>query len=176
MKKTLLIPVTAVVAAVTMFAACVKNDGPSCVPYTLEQDKHIIDSFINANSLESVITYSAESSWYEGTMDPGAGSMPKADSIISFKYSISLMDGTVIFASDTIKQNDDGSPIKLSNIKDPLNSVFAELQKGGKYRYIYPSSVYFSCAPQTINGKTVPGSSELIYDYTLTEVKAPAAN
>lgn len=176
MKKTLLIPVTAVVAAVTMFAACVKNDGPTCVPYSLEQDKHIIDSFISANDLESILTYNTESSWYEGIMNPGTGNMPKSDSIISFKYSISLMNGTVIFESDTIKQNEDGTQIELSDIKEPLNSAFAALNEGGTFRYIYPSSVYFSCAPQNINGKTVPGHSELIYDYKLTDVKAPATN
>ncbi|MBZ4190151.1 FKBP-type peptidyl-prolyl cis-trans isomerase [Niabella beijingensis] len=175
MKKTLFVPMIAVVAVVTVLASCMKDKGPSCVPLTTEQDKHVIDSFIADNGLN--LTYKADADYgtfyYIGVTDPGTGSTPTSDSLISFKYTLSLMNGTEIGTSDTIKQKSDGSPIKLSDLKSYELAALSSVRESGKAKVILPSSLYFSCTPQTINGKNVPGNSQLIYEYTLTDVKKP---
>jgi len=179
MKKTLLIPVIAVVAAVTIFASCMKNDGPTCVPNTLQKDRANIDSFIDNNPALGYLEFNTTYSAYMGIADPGAGSQPKDDSLISFKYTMSLMNGTEIGTTDTIKQNNANAPLKLKDFLDQQGqptmyyTILSALKKGGRYKVILPSSIYFSCSPQTINNKTIPGYSQLIYDYTLTDVKAP---
>lgn len=179
MKKKLFLPVAAVAAAVTMLASCIKNDGPTCYPNTLEKDRAVIDSFIDKNPSVSYLSYNTTYSAYMGVADPGTGSQPKDDSLVSFKYTMSLMNGTEIGTSDEIKTNSNGTPLRLKDLMDQSGqpslyyAALSTLKKGGKFKVILPSSIYFSCAPQTINGKSVPGYSQLIYDYILTDVKAP---
>ncbi|MGJ7030346.1 hypothetical protein [Niabella hirudinis] len=179
MKRTLLVPVIAVVAAVTTLASCMKDNGPTCVPNTLDKDRAVIDSFIDDHSLNYLdfnTTYGA----YMGVADQGVGSIPKDDSLISYKFTLSLMNGTEIGTTDTIKLNNNGSALRLKDLLDQQGqptmyyTILSALSKGGRYKVILPSSLYFSCSAQTIGGKTVPGYSQLIYDYTLTDVKAPA--
>ncbi|MCD2426192.1 hypothetical protein LQ567_25630 [Niabella pedocola] len=181
MKKKLFLPVAAVAAAVTMLASCIKNDGPTCYPNTLEKDRAVIDSFIDKNPSLGYLSYNTTYSAYMGVADPGTGSQPKDDSLVTFKYTISLMNGTEL-ASDEIKTiGNMGTPLRLKDLIDQNGqptlhyAALSVLKKGGKFKVILPSSLYFSCAPQKPQGwkETAPGYSQLIYDYILTDVKAP---
>ncbi|SDD16282.1 FKBP-type peptidyl-prolyl cis-trans isomerase [Niabella drilacis] len=185
MKRTLLIPVIAVVAAVTTFASCMKNNGPTCIPNTLQQDRSVIDSFIDKNPSSANLMFNSTYNQYMGIVEPGAGSQPKDDSLITFKVTYSLLDGTEL-GTDTystpqalkeLRKNSSGG------YEDPQQgdprfiyyyNILSSLKEGGKYRTIIPSSLAGGCQTRSLqNGKTVPGSSQLIYDYTLTDVKAP---
>lgn len=176
MKKTFLVPLMTIAVAVLSLASCIKDKGPSCVPYTLEQDKHIIDSFLSEKGMTGIITFNPNYSAYSGITNPGNGSKPTADSLISYKYSISLMDGTLVGTTDTISKNSNtGAALKLGDF-DPQSleySLFSSLQKGGSFRIIVPSSLSVGCISQTINGVAVPAYSQIIYDYNLLSVKAP---
>ncbi len=45
-----LFPMILIVLIATVLVSCLKDGGPSCAPYSLTQDRHIIDSFISEKS------------------------------------------------------------------------------------------------------------------------------
>ncbi|ANH79794.1 hypothetical protein A8C56_01335 [Niabella ginsenosidivorans] len=178
MKKTFVVPLMTFAVAVLTLASCMKTDNtPQCTGYSLSQDRQVIDSFINDKGM-SYMDFNSDINAYIGITNPGEGSMPAADSVISYKYSISLMDGTSLGTSDTISRNTNtGMLLKLSDFVNTNGvatveyTVLSQLRKGGTAKVILPSSVYFGCNSQnTADGKVIPGNSQLIYDFTLTGV------
>ena len=179
MKKKIWIPVAAVVTAFVA-TACFKNDdGPSCVPNQLSTDRASIDSFISANDI-GYLTYMNEG-YYQGIANPGTGSTAAADSIVEFKHTISAFNGStfVKIAEQEIKTNNNGTPIRFSDIDNTLNPAYYYLitnaAQGGSMRQIFPSSRnplgYLSCEQQTINNALVPAYSQIVEDIVLTTVK-----
>src|SRR5690606_3068650 len=144
MKKKLWIPAAAVVTALVL-TACFKNDDDvaQCTPNTLAQDQHVIDSFINENGYD-YLTYNSTYYVYTGVTGAGTGSTPKADSLIAFKYSIRLMNGTTLGTSDTISTYG-SQPLRLSDLQSTepiLYNAFQGIGESGSIRVIAPSSLY----------------------------------
>lgn len=176
MKKTVLVLLVTLFSTVFV-VSCLKNDDDvQCTSYTLEQDKHIIDSFMNKKGY--TLTYNTDTGVYSGIITPGQGSMPTADSIVYFKFVGTLMDGTIVDSASTTATST--QPLKNYYASTwpfvPLFAYFAlpKLKEGGTMRIIIPSSRNAGCySYQTPLGKTVPANSQIIYDVTLTDVKKP---
>lgn len=173
MKKIVVAPLLAVVGLIAL-NSCMKNNVESCKPLGIEADRQIIDEYI-LNQGISYVEYESSILSYFGVSSMGTGSMPAADSLISYKYAISLMDGTSLGTSDTIKTNYvTGAPLRLTDF-DPAGIdyyIFSRLRKGGTAKIIVPSTYRAGgCQQVTLSdGKVVPANSQLIYDYTLTNV------
>lgn len=173
MKSKFIIPL-ATVLMVIFFTACLKdNDLKTCTPNTVAQDHHVIDSFLNDNDL-NYVTYNPTYDVYTGVTNPGTGSQAAEDSIVAFKYTVTLMNGTSIL-TDSVYQNN-GVALRMNNFSQ--NSIYyyflRSVKQGGEMKVIIPSSSAsgFGCQQQTTNtGVVIPAYSQLIYDFTLTAVK-----
>lgn len=169
MKKNLLMPVAAMLIAVIL-AACFKTeDIQPCTPNTLAQDRHIIDSFNTANNTN--LTWDSEVNWYYQITNPGNGSTPTQDSLVTFKIVGKTMANIQFMSVEvTDPRNSQGW------YTDPLLKFsLVKLAEGGTIRVVVPSSLNgLNCRPgQTSTGQTIPGNSQLIYDVTLTDVRKP---
>ena len=171
MKKLFLFPLAAVLAIV-FFVACNKNDTPTCTPFTVEQDRHVIDSFINANEFNS-ISYNSTNGVYSGILLPGSGSAPVGDSLVTFDVVTRLLNGVVI---DSTRNPNATSAItiKLSDLNNAnyaaVYEALSALKEGGLYRYIALSRTQAGCLGTNIGGKVVPPNAQIIYDYRLVDV------
>ena len=181
MKRIIAIPLTAIVA-VTIFISCNKDKTPPCTPYTSQQDRAVIDSYLTANGFTG-IQYNAGTAttaeYYAGTINSGSGSLPAGDSVITFDIVTRLMNATVLdstryprFTSTTIKYSDLNT--QGNEFYSPLiYNIFSSLREGGVFRAINLSRNQFGCQPTTLlNGRVVPANSQIITDYKLVDVKA----
>ncbi len=175
MKKFLGLPLVFIMVAV-IIAGCFKDKSPSCVNNTIEQDRAVIDSFISSSS-SGYISWQPTLGFYAGAVDPGTGNQPVAESVISFKYVRSLLNGTLI-DSATFPQPSQPQAITLSMLANSPLEYYAlsNLKEKGIMRFLTPSSgAYgFGCtgAKNNLGQTVIPANSQLIYDITLLEVKA----
>lgn len=181
MKRIIAIPLTAIVA-VTIFISCNKDKTPPCTPYTSQQDRAVIDSYLTANGFTG-IQYNAGTAttaeYYAGTINSGSGSLPAGDSVITFDIVTRLMNGTVL--DSTRYPRNTFTTIKYSDLNTQGNefyspliyNMFSSLREGGVFRAINLSRNQFGCQPTTLlNGRVVPANSQIITDYKLVDVKA----
>jgi|GEM_PF-855352 FKBP-type peptidyl-prolyl cis-trans isomerases 1 len=177
MKKAIWIPAIAIMSAITLAACFKSNDVPPCTPYTLEQDRHIIDSFIDVQELH-YMSFNTDFNMYTGIVSMGDGQIPSDDAKIAFKYTIKLMNGSTIFTSDSLYLNPQTggkltpADFKSTNSTPTLEYYFLKrVGKGGVMKVIVPSRIGADCRDQKLqNGNTLPAHAQLIYDFTLTGV------
>lgn len=174
MKKFIGLPLVLVLVAIA-FAGCFKDKSPSCVNNTLERDRTAIDSFITKSG-SGYITWQPTLGFYAGTVNPGEGNQASSESVISFKYVRSLLNGTLI-DSATFPEPSRPQAITMSMLANSPLEYYAisNLKQGGVMRFITPSSgTYgFGClgAKNNLGVTVVPANSQLIYDISLLEVK-----
>jgi len=173
MKKVILVPF-AVLTAVVFLVSCIKDDTPGCTDNSLTQDRHIIDSFINANPVLNYITFNPTFNVYLGIETVGGGSAPAADSQMVIKTITRLLNGTLV-DSATVSATQSGSPLKLSDFNNQSAdyAIFTQLREGGSAKVIVPSSLNgLGCQQGAGRYGSVPGNSQLVNTITLVDVKS----
>jgi FKBP-type peptidyl-prolyl cis-trans isomerase FkpA len=173
--KKLFIPLFLTVMIVIL-GSCMKEKSSSCTNYTLAQDKHVIDSFLTASGSSANYTYDSQEGVYYYISTPGTGNYPTGDSLVAFHYERRLLNGTLI---DSATSNI--ASYSLNYYQNPLISYsLVKLKEGGKIYVILPSSSYFAfgCggANNSAGQMVVPPYSELIYNFTLLDVKKQYQN
>lgn len=171
MKKVFMIPVVAIVAVLTLIS-CMKDDTPQCTNNSLAQDRHVIDSFLDASASADFYTYNSTYAVYLGTENPGSGSKPASDSQFVFKSELRLLNGTLI-DSGTVYTNRNGFPLKLSDYAtESLDyHIFSQMMEGGVMKLIVPSSQFYGCQRFTGRYGNAPANSQVINTITLVDVK-----
>ncbi len=174
MKKKALLPVVAILFVFGLSACLKNNSSPKCTSYTLEQDRHVIDSFIS-NTGQNYISWQS-GGFYAGVLNQGSGSKAGSDSIVSYKLIKRLLSGTQIDSLTIPVAGQPQSYTMNSFVNFPVEYyMLSTLNEGGAMRVIIPSSMAFGCAGG-VNSQTgqvvVPPNSPLIYDYTLLDVKS----
>lgn len=172
MKKLIIVPFVCLIL-VFIIAACKKDSGSKCTNNTLEQDRHVIDSFITASG-QTNLTWQTQG-FYSALLDPGTGSAPKSDSIVSYKFVRKLLNGNVV-DSMTVPSILQPQTYKMSDYANAPVEYFmlSNLKEGGRMRVIIPSLYGFGCggAVNTQTGQqVVPPNAQLVYDFTLLDVK-----
>lgn len=171
MKKKFWLPVAAVVTALAL-TACLKNDDVvRCTPNELSRDRAIIDSFALKNSLDLIWDGTDTGQLYVQIINPGTGSMPSLDSIVAFKLSGKLLNGTEISKAE-IKVTDAKYRLRELN-NGVLNYGLRKIKEGGSIKLIVPSRLNgLNCTQgQGQNGTIIPANSQIVYDLTLDDVK-----
>lgn len=175
MKKVIWIPVAAFLSAVVLISCFKDNDTEQCTPNTLEQDRHVIDSFIMANDLD-YMEFNSDFNLYTGVINDGDGVIPNDNDKIAYKYTIKLMNGTTLITSDSIYLSLQGNKLTPADFKSStpvLEYYFLKnVGKGGTMRVIVPSRIGSDCKNQQLqNGTVIPAYSQLVYDFTLVGVQ-----
>ncbi|WP_018628215.1 FKBP-type peptidyl-prolyl cis-trans isomerase [Niabella aurantiaca] len=151
-------------------AGCSKpEDRSACTnSLTLGQDRHIIDSFLQKNGDAALYTFDPQASVYFYIEHPGTGTTkPTIDSLVSFRYSGRLMNGTIV-DSLTVKQPPT-APLRSFSEGVYVTYALSKISKGGKIRLVIPSSSQFGCLEMT-GVNPVPANSQLVYEYELTDM------
>lgn len=171
MKRRILI-IAVVVSLTTFFTSCLKTDNtPRCTSFTIDQDKHAIDSIMGSSI--DLYSFDSQTGLYYKIEDEGSGEHnPTIDSLVSFKYIGRILsnDGTgAIIDSLTIAPP---ANYKLSYYANLIFLSYAlpKVKKGGTISVIIPSSQLFGCTAMS-GVNPIPSNSQLIYRYTLTDLK-----
>ncbi|MCD2426193.1 FKBP-type peptidyl-prolyl cis-trans isomerase [Niabella pedocola] len=155
---------------VVLIARCSKSDDQSICLHklTLSQDRQIIDSFLQKNGTSALYTFDEQASIYYYIEDPGTGTTkPTVDSLVSFKYTGKLMDGTIIDAY-TSKQPPT-APLRDFSSGVRLVYALSKISKGGKIRLVIPSTSQFGCI-SVMGINMIPANSQLVYEYELIDM------
>ncbi len=157
MKKLLLASVISL--SCLLMISCGKTDSGACQPASVASEKSQMVAYCTTNN----INYTEHSSGilYQ-IIDPGSGSRPTVDSLVSVVYTGKLMNNTQFDATS--------NPITfpLSGVIDGWKIAIPLLQKGGHIKMVIPSSLAYSCTGYG----SIPPNTPLFFDVTLTDVKS----
>ena len=128
--------------------SCRKDDTP---------DKTIIENYLKTHNITTA--QSNASGLYYIIQEPGAGSHPNINSVVTVNYKGYLTDGTVFDQSET------GKPYtsRLSNLIAGWQQGIPVISAGGKIQLFVPSELGYGASAK---GK-IPANSVLIFDIEL---------
>lgn len=159
MKKLLFASVLFLSLSSLLIISCGKTGSGACQPASVSSEKSQMVAYCATNN----INYQEHSSGilYE-IINPGSGSRPTVDSIISVVYTGKLMNNTTFDAQ--------ANPVTflLSGVIDGWKIALPLLQKGGRIKMVIPSSLAYSCTGYG----SIPPNTPLFFDVTLTDVKS----
>ena len=129
-------------------ASCRKDDTP---------DKTTIENYLKEHNITTA--KSNASGLYYVIQEPGAGSHPNTNSVVTVNYKGYLTDGTVF------DQSAAGKPYtsRLSNLIAGWQQGIPLISAGGKIQLFIPSALGYGSSSQ---GK-IPANSVLIFDIEL---------
>ena len=147
-------------AAFLIFVACKKQHDGSCIPATPASESASMAAFCTANG----INYTIDSNGiYYQVIDPGSGSKPNMNSVITVTYSTSLLNGQVI---DTTHFTTPAT-LALNQFIEGWRIAIPYIQSGGHIKMVIPSSLAYGC---TGVQNLVPSNAPLYYDVLLLNV------
>ncbi len=144
-----------------LFYSCAKKDG--CQPNPVESEKTQLISYATANN----INYTLHTSGFlYQIMDPGTGTAPTSNSLITVNYVGKHFNNTLFDSSATPYTN------YLSSLIDGWKLGLPLIKKGGRLKLIIPSALAYSCGGSKQNGNYVIQPNEPIYfELTLIDVQ-----
>lgn len=149
-------------ATVLLFASCVKSGSgsQSCTDISPIAEEGQILNFCEAIGMN----YTKDSSgiYYE-IVDPGTGTHPTANAIITTTYVGKFLTGVTLDSSTAPYT----SP--LSNLIRGWQIAIPKIGKGGRIKMVVPSSLCYGCYGVPQSG--LPGNTILYFDVQLLDVK-----
>lgn len=148
------------IIAISFFGCIKQSSTTTCTNQTAASERTQLVAFCAANS----ITYSEDTNgiFYQ-IIDPGSGSVPTIDSIVTITYTAKFLDGTVLVDKTTYPETD-----YLKNFLEGLRIAIPYIKESGHIKIVIPSSLLFGC---TGYPGVVPPNTPLYYDLVLTDVK-----
>ncbi len=150
---------TALAAISILLLSCAKNNSgyTPCTDVSPASEDSTMRAFCQKDTITAVKdTFGL----YYQVITPGTGAVPNLNSIVSVRYTGSLLNGTVFDKED-------------STISFPLNSVIAGWQigipyikKGGHIKLIIPSAYAYGCTGYA----SIPPNAILYFDIQLMDV------
>ena len=131
-------------------------------------EQKVIHEYAEENNLDMNTTKTGL--WYK-IIEQGTGEYIKAGKVVSLKYEISLLDGTVCYSSE-----DDGLKFFLvgqGGVESGLEEGVLLLKKGGKARFIMPPHLAHGLIG---DGDQIPGRAILQYEVEIVDVKNKEEN
>lgn len=99
-------------------------------------------------------------------VDSGKGDLAKKGQVISLKYKLSLLDGTLCYSSDESGMK--RFLIGQGGVESGLEEAVLMLKKGAKARFILPPHLAHGLVGD--NGK-VPARATVVYDVDVVDIK-----
>jgi len=157
------------VAAVFSFAlsACVKNaDVASQTPTCTNVDQTSEQSQILAFFAVHNLSYNKDTSGVYYHIDSvGTGTSAKSTSTVSFTYTATLLDGSIIDKSTTAITYPLANTIPGFAVMAPYYKV------GTRILLVIPSSLAYGCEGLATGSISVPANAILFYDLTITAIQ-----
>lgn len=97
--------------------------------------------------------------------EPGNGESAKKDDHVLITYTISLLDGTICYKTDT--ENAKEIHIGHGQIETGLHEALQLMHAGDKARFIFPSHLAFGL---TGDSQKIPQRASLVYDIQLLQI------
>jgi len=131
--------------------------------YLVKKSEQNIINFVQRKGWKMIET--ATGLWY-AIYEHGKGTQGEKGKSISFSYTISLLDGSKCYSSDSlgIKSFRIGS----GHVESGLEEASLLLREGDKARIIMPPHLAFGMLGD--NNK-IPGQSSILYDLTVLQIK-----
>jgi FKBP-type peptidyl-prolyl cis-trans isomerase FkpA len=147
-----------------LFGSCVKSDveekkcltNSSGIPTAAEIAS--LQNYLNSNSITAT---QHPGGFFYIVVVQGTGPTPNANSVVTFKYTGKLENGTIF------DQSQSGYTSPLSQLILGFQRGLPIIQKGGFIKLFLPPSLGYGCS-QTGN---IPPGSNLIFDVELTNVQ-----
>lgn len=140
-------------------------------------DKDLIEEFVVNNNLEAQQT---EEGLYYVTLEEGNGTFPYSGDEVFLKYSMSLLDGTLIDTSseELARENDMFNPNRVygprsfilgdREILKGWNIGIPKFRKGGKGKLLIPSALAYGTQGY---GSQIGPNTVIVFDVELVDIK-----
>jgi FKBP-type peptidyl-prolyl cis-trans isomerase len=131
---------------------------------SLVQEKDIIDSYVKQHQLDMQVTQTGLRYLILKT-NPKGKAIQTMD-IVTVKYEVSLLDGTVCYSSD--KKGPKSFKVDFDNVEDGLHEGIKLLHDGEKAVFILPSHLAHGL---TGDNDKIPPKSPVLYEIEVLSVK-----
>ncbi len=149
-----------VFAVSVLFWGCVKQANNTCTNTPPAAEHDLLVSFCAMNSIN--YTEDVNGILYE-IIDPGSGSTPANDSLITVTYVAKYLTGATLVDKTLYPETD-----YLKNFLEGLRLSIPYIKEGGHIKLVIPSALLFGC---TGYPGVVPPNAPLYYDLVLTDVR-----
>lgn len=142
--------------------ACLKDD-KDCTPISSTEEKNLMQSFLQSDSMQQVITTNEyevqydDRGFYYIIINPGNDQKPSATSQVSVEYKGMLTDASIFDKSTNVVT------FQLQSLITGWQLGLPKIGKGGRIMLILPPSLGYGCASIL----TIPSNSVLIFDISL---------
>ncbi len=140
-----------------------KEDLISANRYMVNQDAASIKDYIARNHLS--FTETQTGLWYFIDKE-GSGELVKKGNVITLKYSISLLDGTLCYDSETNGNKE--FKVGQGGVESGLEEGVLLLKKGSKATFIMPPHLAHGLVG---DDDLIPGRATIIYTVEVLDVK-----
>lgn len=131
---------------------------------SLVQEKDIIDSYVKQHQLQMQITGTGLR--YQIIKTNPKGKPIVSMDIVTVKYKVSLLDGTVCYSSDT--KGPKSFKVDFDNVEDGLHEGIKLLHDGEKALFLLPSHLAHGL---TGDNNRIPPKSPVLYEIEVLSVK-----
>lgn len=150
-----------------VFSGCLSDDaGAVLTPEAqLELDKVIIEKYLSDNNIEAI--YDERGFWYtiddEGDPD---GRVPRANSVITVKYTGKLLSNGNVFDT-SIGKEDDITSFQLNNLIKGWQLGLPLMREKAKFTFYFTSGLGYG---RSGSGNNIPPNANLIFEIELVRV------
>jgi FKBP-type peptidyl-prolyl cis-trans isomerase FkpA len=128
----------------------------------LKKDKNLINQYVADNNLDG--TY-IESSIFKSVQNEGTGTaVPQQDQAIYLKYSLELLNGTVVRTDTIFYQHKQGFYFP------GWETAIGTMKKDESALFLIPSKYAFGQSTGTYEGVTIPPNSVIVLDATVLDI------
>lgn len=130
--------------------------------YLVKEDRERIESFIKRN--EWNMTQTETGMWYE-IYEKGKGELVKENDIATINYTITLLDGTLCYSSDSL-----GAltfKVGRANVESGMHQGIRLMNIGSKARFILPPHLAHGLVG---DDNKIPPRSIIVYDVELLRI------
>lgn len=140
-------------------AASTTTKAPHVVQWEIDHPKML--GFIKANEIDSKWL---ESGLYYSIANEGTGAAPTLNSVVNVSYTLSDLDGNLIWSTD---QGEGVDTRALSKFPPGVSEGLQLIKEGGQIKLIVPSALAYGNAGW---GKQIPPNTCLYYDIRLISI------
>lgn len=148
-----------------MFSSCLKDD--SDYERQVKIDDQIISKYLMDNNIQA--QKNSIGFYYKVITPNNSGTTLKQDDVVSFYYTVSLLNGTLLETND--QPDDQPAQFKLLNyamIPEGLDYGISKMKVGEKYRFFIPSYLAFG----SYGCSDFPANSNFIIDVEVADTQS----
>ena len=130
--------------------------------YLVNEDQERIKSYINRKKWD--MTQTETGLWYM-IYENGEGEQAQVDDIITLKFTLELLDGTLCYSSDSIGLKK--FKVEKSDVEGGLHEGILYLHEGDKARFIMPPYLAHGLLGDDYK---IPGRATIVYNVEVVKI------